>query len=147
MLPRKLAGEYRCTDAEVRQMLRDASDEPQVSGVVDGFSLADLDSERRWSLRLSEDGKWAPTLFDFYCRVYPRLGDELAVPFKLDERAMRVDETPVHEALHEALVHALIHADHQWSRPITVIKRAAGHGERRTPGGPLLARMQQLRLG
>jgi len=45
------------------------------------------------------------------------------VPFKLDPQATRIAETHVHEALREALVNTLIHADHQSSRPITVIKR------------------------
>lgn len=198
---RNFEGDYRCTESEVRQMLRDASDELQDAGIVEGFRLEDLDSEslkafrnrfgsrepdhpflalddkellrqlggwrldrstgregltlagllmfgterglldalpryqvdyqeqlsddpeRRWTYRLTVDGKWAPNLFNFYYRVYPRLVDGLAVPFKLDDRATRVDETHVHEALREALVNTLIHADHQSSRPISVIKR------------------------
>ena len=198
---RNFEGDYHCTEAEVRQMLRDASDEPQDAAILEGFSVADLDAdslkafrnrfgsrepdhpflalddrellrqlggwrrertsdregltiagllmfgterslldalphfhvdyqeqlsadaEQRWSYRLTVDGKWAPNLFNFYYRVYPRLVDGLAVPFKLDDRATRVDETHVHEALREALVNTLIHADHQSSRPITVIKR------------------------
>ncbi|SBT07996.1 conserved hypothetical protein [Candidatus Accumulibacter aalborgensis] len=198
---RNFEGDYRCTDIEVRQMLRDASDEPQDAGIFEGFGLADLDAatlkafrnrfgsrepdhpflalddiellrqlggwrrervsgrdgltmagllmfgaerslldasphyhldyqeqlsddpEQRWTFRLTVDGKWAPNLFNFYYRVYPRLVDGLAVPFKLDDRATRVDETHVHEALREALVNTLVHADHQSSRPITVIKR------------------------
>jgi len=198
---RNFEGDYHCTDAEVRQMLRDASGEPLDAGVIEGFGLADLDGatlkafrnrfgsrepdhpflalddiellrqlggwrrerissreglttagllmfgterslldalphyhldyqeqlsddpEQRWNFRLTVDGKWAPNLFNFYYRVYPRLVDGLAVPFKLDERATRVDETHIHEALREALVNTLIHADHQSSRPITVIKR------------------------
>ena len=198
---RNFEGDYRCTEVEVRQMLRDASDEPQDAGIVEGFGQGDLDAEtlkafrnrfgsrepdhpflalddvellrqlggwrrdrasgregltmagllmfgserslldalphyhvdyqeqlsddpeQRWSFRLTVDGKWAPNLFNFYYRVYPRLVDGLAVPFKLDERATRVGETHVHEALREALVNTLIHADHQSSRPITVIKR------------------------
>lgn len=198
---RNFEGDYHCTEAEVRQMLRDAGDEPQDAAILEGFSMADLDGdslkafrnrfgsrepdhpflaledrellrqlggwrrdrvsgrdgltiagllmfgterslldampnyhvdyqeqlsgdpEQRWSHRLTVDGKWAPNLFNFYYRVYPRLVDELAVPFKLDEHATRVGETHVHEALREALVNTLIHADHLSSRPITVIKQ------------------------
>ncbi|MCM8595524.1 RNA-binding domain-containing protein, partial [Accumulibacter sp.] len=198
---RNFEGDYRCTEGEVRQMLRDASDEPQDAAILTGFSLADLDADslkafrnrfgsrepdhpflalddrellrqlggwrrdrssgqeglttagllmfgterslldalphyhldyqeqlsadpdQRWTYRLTVDGKWAPNLFNFYYRVYPRLVDGLAVPFRLDARGTRVDETHVHEALREALVNTLIHADHQSSRPITVIKR------------------------
>jgi ATP-dependent DNA helicase RecG len=81
------------------------------------------DPEQRWSHRITVDGKWAPNLFNFYYRVYPRLVEGLDVPFKLDRQATRIAETHVHEALREALVNTLIHADHQSSRPITVVKR------------------------
>lgn len=198
---RNFEGDYHCTEAEVRQMLRDASDEPQDGAVLEGFGLEDLDAEslkayrnrfashepdhpflalddralierlggwrrervggragltlagllmfgserslldalphyhvdyqeqlsadpeQRWSHRITVDGKWAPNLFNFYYRVYPRLVEGLDVPFKLDPQATRIAETHVHEALREALVNTLIHADHQSSRPITVIKR------------------------
>jgi ATP-dependent DNA helicase RecG len=198
---RNFEGDYRCTEAEVRQMLRDASDEPQDGAVLEGFGLEDLDAEslkayrnrfashepdhpflalddrallerldgwrrerlggragltlagllmfgserslldalphyhldyqeqlsadpeQRWTHRITVDGKWAPNLFNFCYRVYPRLVEGLDVPFKLDPQATRIAETHVHEALCEALVNTLIHADHQSSRPITVIKR------------------------
>jgi ATP-dependent DNA helicase RecG len=198
---RNFEGDYHCTEAEVRQMLRDASDEPQDGTVLEGFGLEDLDTdslkayrnrfashepdhpflalddrallerlggwrrdrlsrragltlagllmfgaerglldalahyhvdyqehlsddpEQRWTHRVTIDGKWAPNLFNFYYRVYPRLVNGLDVPFKLDPQATRIAETHVHEALREALVNTLIHADHQSSRPITVIKR------------------------
>ena len=198
---RNFEGDYRCTEGEVRQMLRDASDEPQDAAILTGFSLPDLDAEslkafrnrfgsrepdhpflalddrellrqlggwrrdrasgqegltmagllmfgsehslldalphyhldyqeqlsadpeQRWTHRITVDGKWAPNLFNFYYRVYPRLVEGLDVPFKLDPQATRIAETHVHEALREALVNTLIHADHQSSRPITVIKR------------------------
>jgi ATP-dependent DNA helicase RecG len=81
------------------------------------------DPEQRWTHRITLDGKWAPNLFNFYYRVYPRLVDGLDVPFKLDPQGTRIGETHVHEALREALVNTLVHADHQSSRPINVIKR------------------------
>lgn len=198
---RNYEGDYHCTEAEVRQMLRDASDEPQDLFLLEGFTLAELDSdslkafrnrfgsrtpdhpflalddrallekmggwrrdrktgqegltlagllmfgrerslldalpyyhvdyqeklsdnpEERWTYRLTVDGTWEPNLFNFYYRVYPRLVDGLNVPFKLDKDAVRLGETHVHEALREALVNTLIHADHQSSKPITLIKR------------------------
>lgn len=198
---RNFEGDYHCTEAEVRQMLRDASDEPQDGAVLEGFGLDDLDGEslkayrnrfashdpdhpflalddrgllerlggwrrervsgrkgltlagllmfgserglldalphyhvdyqeqlsadpeQRWTHRLTVDGKWAPNLFNFYYRVYPRLVEKLDVPFKLDPQATRIAETHVHEALREALVNTLVHADHQSTRPITVVKR------------------------
>ena len=42
---RNFEGDYHCTEAEVRQMLRDASDEPQDGMVLEGFGLEDLDAE------------------------------------------------------------------------------------------------------
>lgn len=42
---RNYEGDYRCTEAEVRQMLRDAADEPLDGGILEGFGLNDLDAE------------------------------------------------------------------------------------------------------
>ena len=36
-------GDYHCTDAEVRQMLRDADSQAADSRILEGFTLADLD--------------------------------------------------------------------------------------------------------
>jgi ATP-dependent DNA helicase RecG len=44
-------GDYRCTDAEVRQMLRDASDAPQDIQILEGFDLSDIDAETLKSFR------------------------------------------------------------------------------------------------
>ena len=38
-------GDYPCTDDEVRQMLRDASNTPQDIQILDGFNLNDIDAE------------------------------------------------------------------------------------------------------
>lgn len=197
---RNFEGDYRCIDTEVRQMLRDAGDDPLDGQILEGFDLSDLDSdslaayrnrfasrdpdhpflalnepdfleslgalrrdrrtgvegitlagilmfgkerslldalphfhldyqeqlssnpEERWTYRLTIDGKWIPNLFNFYYRVYPRLVEGIDAPFKLDKKATRLEETHVHEALREALVNSLVHADHQSSRPITLIK-------------------------
>ncbi len=42
---RKFEGDYRCSEDEVKQMLRDASDEPQDREILAGFNLEDLDPE------------------------------------------------------------------------------------------------------
>ncbi|MEK6697906.1 MAG: RNA-binding domain-containing protein [Nitrospirota bacterium] len=42
---RNYEGDYRCTEAEVRQMLRDASEVPQDAKILDGFDLSDIDPE------------------------------------------------------------------------------------------------------
>lgn len=38
-------GDYHCNETEVRQMLRDASDEPQDAQIIHGFELGDLDPD------------------------------------------------------------------------------------------------------
>jgi ATP-dependent DNA helicase RecG len=72
---------------------------------------------------LTVDGKWAPNLFNFYYRVYPRIVENIDVPFKLDKSATRLEETHVHEALREALVNTIVHADHQTTRSISIFNR------------------------
>ena len=42
---RNFEGDYRCTEAEVRQLLRDAGDEPLDGQIMEGFDLNDLDTE------------------------------------------------------------------------------------------------------
>ncbi len=42
---RNYEGDYRCTEAEVRQMLRDAGDEPLDNQILEGFDLQDLDED------------------------------------------------------------------------------------------------------
>lgn len=42
---RNYEGDYRCTEAEVRQMLRDAGDEPQDYGILENYTIEDLDSD------------------------------------------------------------------------------------------------------
>ncbi len=79
--------------------------------------------DTRWTDRITIDGTWVPNLYNFYYRIYPRLVEDIDVPFRLDKTATRQDETPVHDAIREALVNTLIHADHQNIRPIKIIKR------------------------
>ena len=42
---RNFEGDYHCTEAEVRQMLRDANDQPQDALIMEGFDMSDLDTE------------------------------------------------------------------------------------------------------
>ncbi len=48
---RNFEGDYHCTQEEIRQMLRDASDEPQDTQILQGFNLNDLDPETLKSFR------------------------------------------------------------------------------------------------
>jgi ATP-dependent DNA helicase RecG len=98
--------------------------------ILDAFSHHHLDyqerlsndPEERWTYRVTLDGKWESNLFNFYYRVYGRLVNDLDVPFKLAQGAVRKEETHVHQALREALVNNIIHADHLSTRPIKILK-------------------------
>ncbi len=48
---RNFEGDYRCTEEEVRQMLRDASDDPQDFQSIEKFDLTDIDPETLKSFR------------------------------------------------------------------------------------------------
>jgi ATP-dependent DNA helicase RecG len=48
---RNYEGDYRCTEAEVRRMLREAADEPLDAQVLDGFDAGDLDRETLGAFR------------------------------------------------------------------------------------------------
>ena len=48
---RNFEGDYRCSEDEVKRMLRDASDEPQDLEILAGFNLEDLDPDTLKSFR------------------------------------------------------------------------------------------------
>jgi predicted HTH transcriptional regulator len=78
------------------------------------------DESTRWTDRIiSSSGEWSGNIYDFYCRVYNRIAQEVKTPFKLAGDT-RVDDTPVHEALREALANCLIHANHYGRRGIVI---------------------------
>jgi len=81
-----------------------------------------LDDGIRWTDRVTTDGTWSGNLFDFYRIVIRKLTAEVKIPFKL-QGDIRVEETPVHEALREALVNTIIHADYSGTGSILVMKR------------------------
>lgn len=81
-----------------------------------------LDDVTYWSDRLVPDGKWSGNVFDFFRRAYPKLVQDLKVPFVLEQGLFRQDETPVHRAVREALVNTLIHADYEGRIPVQAVK-------------------------
>lgn len=81
-----------------------------------------IDPEKRWTYRITLDGRWQGNLFNFYYRVYDRLVRDLDLPFKLGEYSVREGETHVHQALREALSNCLIHADHYSTKPLKIVK-------------------------
>jgi ATP-dependent DNA helicase RecG len=103
-----------------------------------------LDPKLRWTDRLIPDGYWEGNLYQFYMRSWPKLTQDLKVPFRLDGPT-RLDETEVHTALREAVVNALVHSD--YSAPgAVVIERYRDRFVIENPG-MLLMPMQQVRRG
>lgn len=70
-----------------------------------------LDPSVRWTDRVqSQSGDWSGNVFDFYARVSAKLLLDLKRPFRL-ENGIRVEETPVHDAVREVLGNCLVNAD------------------------------------
>jgi len=68
----------------------------------------------RWTDRItSTSGEWSGNLFVFYHKAYNKLiqNPKIKIPFSI-ENGIRVDDTPVHNALREALANCLINADY-----------------------------------
>lgn len=105
-----------------------------------------LDPEIRWTDRLqSSSGDWSGNLFDFFFRVYTKLGKDLKIPFKL-EGVTRIDDTPVHKALREALANCLVNTDFFVPRGV-VIKKDADSIIMENPGYIRTGKDQMLRGG
>ena len=80
------------------------------------------DANLRWTDRIvSSSGDWSGNVYDFYFRVYNKLTQDLKVPFAM-KSGVRVDETPIHEALREALANCLVNADYYGRQGVVVIK-------------------------
>jgi ATP-dependent DNA helicase RecG len=111
---------------------------------VDFRDYRDRKARQRWADRVFSDGTWEANLFQFYQYVWPKLVDQLKVPFVL-EGPQRVDNTPVHDALREAIGNAFIHADYTVGGGI-VIERHDHRFHFANPG-TLLVSHEQLRRG
>ena len=85
----------------------------------------DPDSLTRWLDRVVPDGSWSGNLYDFFRRVIRKLTADLKVPFALKD-GVRIDDTPVHQAVREALVNCLIHADYSDRASVLVVRSPAG---------------------
>lgn len=78
----------------------------------------------RWKDRVAaHDATWSGNIIDFYFRIYDRLTSDVKVPFRLDARSQRINETKVHDVLREVLANALIHADYHGRRGIVIEKQ------------------------
>ena len=94
----------------------------------------EYDTVTRWTDRIvSSSGDWSGNVYDFYFRVYNRLQQDVKVPFKMDG-GLRVDDTPVHQALREALANCLVNADYYGRQGLVIIRRR-GEIVLSNPGG------------
>ena len=72
---RRNEGDYRCIESEIKQMIRDSSDEPQDFGILDRFGLDDIDLEtlqaykNRFSVRHSDHPYLALNNKDFLMKL------------------------------------------------------------------------------
>ncbi len=78
----------------------------------------------RWSNRITSwDDGWSGNLWDFFEKIVNKLTADIEVPFSLDEKMMRIDDTPIHNSIREALTNCLIHTQFDESGSILVEKR------------------------
>lgn len=100
----------------------------------------------RWTDRIqSQSGDWSGNLFDFFSRVSPKLVLDLKKPFQLVDM-VRIDETPIHDAVREALVNCLVNSDFYEPRGV-VIEKYPDRIEFRNPGISIVGKKQMLRGG
>ena len=100
----------------------------------------------RWTDRIqSQSGDWSGNVFDFFSRVSAKLVLDLKRPFKLVDM-VRVDETPMHDAVREALVNCLVNTDYYEPRGV-VIEKYPDRIELRNPGISIVGKQQMLRGG
>mgnify|MGYP002625433559 CR=1 FL=1 len=100
----------------------------------------------RWTDRIqSQSGDWSGNVFDFFSRVSAKLVLDLKKPFKLVDM-VRVDETPMHDAVREALVNCLVNSDFYEPRGV-VIEKYPDRIEMRNPGISIVGKQQMLRGG
>lgn len=100
----------------------------------------------RWTDRIqSQSPDWSGNVFDFYTLVSRKLGRLLNVPFKL-VNTVRVDDTPLHNAVREALVNCLVNADYFLPRGV-VIESYPDRIVFKNPGTSIVGKRQMLRGG
>ncbi len=93
-----------------------------------------LSDETRWTDRvISSSMDWSGNILEFFFKVYPRLTQDVKVPFVLDGWR-RIEDTPIHKALREALANSLMHACYHDRRGL-VIKRMVDEIRFENPGG------------
>ena len=82
----------------------------------------EYDDVHRWTDRfVSSSGDWSGNVYDFYFRAYNKLQLDLKVPFEMNG-GLRIDDTPVHQAIREALANCLVNADYYGRGGVVIIK-------------------------
>ena len=121
-----------------------------ITNVLPGYFLdyrERLGDGSRWTDRIAaHDPDWSGNIVDFYFRIYDRITSDIKVPFKLNERGIREEQTPFHKSLRELLANALIHADYHGRRGI-VIEKQYNTLIYRNPGGLRLSKTEAIAGG
>lgn len=105
-----------------------------------------LRDDVRWTDRIqSQSGEWSGNVFDFFKRVSAKLVLDLKKPFKL-VNMVRIDETPIHDAVREALVNCLVNSDFYESRGV-VVEKYLDKIIIKNPGTVIVGKKQMLRGG
>lgn len=100
----------------------------------------------RWTDRIySQEPEWSGNVYDFFNRVSAKLVLDLKKPFKLVNQ-VRVDETPMHDAVREALVNCLVNTDfyQPWS---VIIEKYPDKITLANPGTIIAGKDQMLKGG
>ena len=100
----------------------------------------------RWTDRIySQEPEWSGNVYDFFNRVSAKLVLDLKKPFKLVNQ-VRVDETPLHDAVREALVNCLVNTDfyQPWS---VIIEKYPDKITLANPGTIIAGKNQMLKGG
>jgi predicted HTH transcriptional regulator len=104
------------------------------------------DPSVRWTDRIqSQSPDWSGNVFDFFTLVSRKLLRMLKVPFKLVDM-VRIDETPMHNAVREALVNCLVNTDYYLSRGV-LIDSYDDKIIMKNPGTSIVGKRQMLRGG
>ena len=105
-----------------------------------------LNPKVRWTDRVqSQSADWSGNVFDFFVRVSSKLTVDLKKPFKL-VNMVRVDETPIHEAVREALVNCIVNTDFYEARGV-VIQKYPDRIILQNPGSVIVGKKQMLKGG
>ena len=127
---------------------------------MDYLDMTNLQSDSRWSDRLTYDGRWENNLYNFFMTVQSKLIKDLKRPFRL-EGMERIDDTAIHKAVREALTNLVIHSDYMITGVLKVEKHddcfvfsnpgslkipvmdiyAGGHSKARNPNMQAMFRM------